>query len=254
MLVLSRKETDKILFPTLGITVEVLRIQGNVARIGVDAPPEVPILRHEIADLKGVEFPADQNTDAKLRQLIGALRHRLDGAASALNQLHEHLEYDRDGRAQQLVMEVFRELHQLEREAGEAVEACPDQRGRALLVEHNPNERELLAGYLQASGFETATAADGQDALDFLSLHALPDVVVLDMQMPRCNGRCFVKHVRSNADLNGLKVFAVSESDPVSLGVSLGPGGIDRWIHKPVNPEQLVTEIAGALGWPAAAV
>lgn len=39
MLVLSRKETDKIVFPTLGITVEVLRLRGNVARIGIDAPP-----------------------------------------------------------------------------------------------------------------------------------------------------------------------------------------------------------------------
>jgi carbon storage regulator CsrA len=62
MLVLSRKETDKIVFPTLGITVEVLRIRGNVARIGIDAPSEVPIYRHELTDRKHLEFSTDQDS------------------------------------------------------------------------------------------------------------------------------------------------------------------------------------------------
>ena len=52
MLVLSRRESDQILFPSLGIAVEVLRVQGNTARLGISAPTEIPILRHEIADLK----------------------------------------------------------------------------------------------------------------------------------------------------------------------------------------------------------
>jgi carbon storage regulator CsrA len=87
MLVLSRKETDKIVFPTLGITVEVLRIRGNVAKIGVDAPSEVPIYRHELTDRKHLEFSTDQDSSASLRQLIHAVRHRLDAAAEALNRL-----------------------------------------------------------------------------------------------------------------------------------------------------------------------
>ena len=59
MLVLSRREADKILFPSLGITVEVLRVQGNRTRLGIDAPANVPILRYEIADLKEIEFAPD---------------------------------------------------------------------------------------------------------------------------------------------------------------------------------------------------
>ena len=48
MLVLSRRESDKILFPTLGITVEVVRISGNAVRLGVDAPKEIRVLRGEL--------------------------------------------------------------------------------------------------------------------------------------------------------------------------------------------------------------
>jgi hypothetical protein len=51
-----------------------------------------------------------------------------------------------------------------------------------------------------------------------------------------------------------LKVFAVSGTDPSDMGVSVGPGGIDRWFSKPVNPERLVQEIAEQIGLTATAV
>lgn len=254
MLVLSRKETEKIVFPTLGITVEVLRIRGNVARIGIDAPSEVPIYRHEISDKKHLEFSSDQDSSVTLRHLIHAVRYRLDAAAESLNRLHEQCEYDRNGQTQQMVMDVFRELRMLEKEATEAVGPREERAPRALLIENNANERELLAGFLRSYGIETTTAGDGQDALDYLSLHALPDVILLDMQMPRCSGRCFIKKVRASDDLRELKVFAVSGTDPEEMGISIGPDGINCWFPKPINPERLVQEIAEQIGLTATAV
>ena len=50
MLVLSRGFEQKIVFPTLGISVEVLRISGNKVQLGVEAPRDVPVHRHEVAD------------------------------------------------------------------------------------------------------------------------------------------------------------------------------------------------------------
>jgi carbon storage regulator CsrA len=49
MLVLSRKVKDKIVFPTLGISLHILRIAGNRVAVGIDAPSDIPVLRHEIA-------------------------------------------------------------------------------------------------------------------------------------------------------------------------------------------------------------
>jgi len=50
MLVLSRGRQQKIVFPSLGISIEVLHVAGNKVRIGVDAPQQVPVHRGEVAE------------------------------------------------------------------------------------------------------------------------------------------------------------------------------------------------------------
>ena len=48
MLVLSRKIGEKIVIPTLNATIQVVEVHGNSVRIGIQAPPEVPIVRSEL--------------------------------------------------------------------------------------------------------------------------------------------------------------------------------------------------------------
>jgi carbon storage regulator CsrA len=48
MLVLSRRRKEKVVIPTLGITLEVVAVKPGVVRLGIDAPPDVPILRAEL--------------------------------------------------------------------------------------------------------------------------------------------------------------------------------------------------------------
>jgi carbon storage regulator len=49
VLVLSRKRSQTIVLPTLGITIDLLEIRGNRVRIGIDAPADVPVYRQEVA-------------------------------------------------------------------------------------------------------------------------------------------------------------------------------------------------------------
>jgi carbon storage regulator CsrA len=49
MLVLSRRPNEKIIFPGLGITVQVAEIKGGRVRLGIEAPPEVKVLREELS-------------------------------------------------------------------------------------------------------------------------------------------------------------------------------------------------------------
>jgi carbon storage regulator len=50
MLVLSRKETECVVFTSLGITIEVLKISGEKVRLGIKAPADIPVHRQEVAE------------------------------------------------------------------------------------------------------------------------------------------------------------------------------------------------------------
>jgi carbon storage regulator CsrA len=252
MLVLSRKESQRIVFPTVGIAMEVIRVQGKATRIGIDAPDEIPIFRGEVADLKGIEFSSDTDPKDQLRRLARAVRERLDAAAVSLNQLHQHCENDPNPRIREMILDVFRELKQLDAEADAAVETDADREAHALLIGTDAHERGLLASYLRLRGIETTIATGSHDALDFLSLHAAPDVILLDMQAADHGGRYLVENIR--AEEQPCKLFAMSRTDPSRFGVPSGPQGIDHWFPKPVDPEQVVLKIAAEAGFSAAAL
>ena len=256
MLVLARHENETIVFPSLGVTVEVLRIRGATAKIGIEAPDDVPIKRGELLGLKSLQFTSDEaSPPEKLRRLRQAVRRRLDEAALQLNDLHRQLEEGDRERAEDAILRIFRELEALERDAFDDLRQpaggqspSPLRAARhALVVEDDRDQRELMAGLFRLSGYEVTTAADGADALDFLSLHAAPDAIVLDMWMPRCDGPTMVRQIRCDPKYRGVKLFAVSGAEPGTLGVKLGPEGVDRWFPKPVQPEQLLEEVTQEL-------
>ncbi|MFL5339153.1 MAG: response regulator [Gemmataceae bacterium] len=110
---------------------------------------------------------------------------------------------------------------------------------RALVVEDDHNQRELLAGLLHMNGCECHTAGDGLEALDYLAAHDRPDLVLLDWLMPRCDGRQTLTRIRDDQRLRGLKVFAVGGTRPEDAGVNTGPGGVDAWFPKPLNTRRL---------------
>jgi carbon storage regulator CsrA len=279
MLVLSRGRNDKVVFPTLGISVEILRVAGNKVRLGIEAPHEVPVHRHEISE----RIAAQENPDAgasdphdraiikmpsatagddqqagrlSLREMNHAVRNRLNAAALGLHLLHRKLETDDLSDAEATIFKIFNELKAIEEQmegpgqkkapAGVRDPSHSGPHHRALVVEDNDNERELLAGYLRVSGFDVDTAADGLQAMVRLTEHA-PDVVLLDMRMPRFDGRKTISAIRNNPDYRGMKLFAVSGTRPEEMNVSLGPSGVDRWFTKPVDPKGLLEALRDEL-------
>jgi carbon storage regulator CsrA len=266
MLVLSRGRNDKVVFPTLGISVEILRVAGNKVRLGIEAPQEIPVHRHEVSERIAagggqpavIKLPAQ--TDPLAARLDHAIRNRLNAAALGLHVLHRKLEGDDLSDAEATIFKIFNELKAIENElAGPATAAGvadPDHNvdlrhtelhHRALVVEDNDNERELLAGYLRVSGFEVDTAADGLQAMVRLTEKSPPDVVLLDMRMPRFDGRKTISAIRNNPDYRGLKLFAVSGAQPGEMNVSLGPNGVDRWFTKPIDPQTLLDAMREAM-------
>jgi CheY-like chemotaxis protein len=185
--------------------------------------------------------------------LTHAARNRLQKATLGLRVLQRMLETGQAYDAEPTIFKIFNELKTLEEELAPTrgspfTTPSSGKSCRALIVEDDANERELLAGYLRLSGFAVSTAIDGLQAMAHLSKHdrtdpERTDIVLLDMKMPRFDGRKTISAIRQNADYQTLKIFAVTGSDQAESAVDIGPQGVDRWFRKPVDPEILVDAI-----------
>jgi carbon storage regulator CsrA len=253
MLVLSRRINEKIVFPGLDIAVQLLSMQGNVARIGIEAPPDVKVLRDELVKA----LPAGANA-LQARLSAHALRNLLNTVSLSLSVFQQQWKRGLTAAADASLEKVFETLQTLGRDPSALksyTSAAPSvvSRFRTLVVEDNTNERELLAGLLNMNGCECETAADGLDALEYLSSHQRPDLVLLDLRMPRCDGPCMLAQIRGNPRYEGLKVFAISGISPEEVGVPKGPAGVDAWFPKPLNPRKLWQAIQESMTASAAA-
>ncbi|ELP35167.1 two-component system response regulator [Rhodopirellula baltica SWK14] len=112
-----------------------------------------------------------------------------------------------------------------------------------MIVDDNDNETQLLASFLRMKKFEVEIAHDGKAALNRLEGGDLPDCVLLDMQMPRYDGRWTIQQIRESEQFAPLRVYGMSGLTPSECGVNIGPAGLDRWFQKPLDPLGLVDAI-----------
>jgi carbon storage regulator CsrA len=95
MLVLARQRNERIVMPDVAVTIEVVAIKPNGVRLGIDAPPEVVILREEILRRGGVpptpRVAAEPDAEARLAQVRHILRNRLHAVALGLELMRRQL-------------------------------------------------------------------------------------------------------------------------------------------------------------------
>jgi CheY-like chemotaxis protein len=110
---------------------------------------------------------------------------------------------------------------------------------RVLVVEDDDVIRDLISVNLELEGFDVVPAVDGQDALDKIG-DADPDVVTLDVMMPRLDGWATVERLRANPETADVKIVLLSaraqESD-LQRGEKLG---VDAYLTKPFDPDELI--------------
>lgn len=242
MLVLTRREKEKIVFPEVDIAVELVSVSRSRARIGISAPDGIRVLREELTTPE--ELRRMRRTPGD--KVAHAIRNKLNGLSIAAALLRKQLQRGMRAEADATIDTMLRQLadaNQTVTPIRPADDLFERPMQRVLLVDDDDNERHLLAGFLRMSGFHVETASDGSDALDYLASHERPDFVVLDMLMPKVDGPSTLQAIRENDHLQGLKVFALSGVSPEQFGIETGPRGVDAWFHKPCNPEELVNEI-----------
>jgi carbon storage regulator CsrA len=246
MLVLSRRLNERILFPTVNASVQVVALKPGLVRLGIQAPHELTVLREEVWErhaewaTEEPNSPAQRAPDVISRLVCQRLEVAAKGFDVLRRQLRDHRIVDAEDTLAGLVDDLELLRQRLRQETGRTPQ---HKRCKALLVEDDQNERELLASFLRHSGVDVDTAGDGTDALDYLRTRDRPDVLLLDMGLPRCDGARAVAQIRQNPALDGLKIFAVTGYLPEEIGVACGPGGVDRWFHKPLDPVLLLRDL-----------
>jgi len=238
MLVLSRRPDQQIVFPSIGVSIKLLKVRGAVAKIGIDAPRDLKILRDEVS-AKQAEMAQAEQLSKSPPVSNHQLRNQLNSAKLGIHLAQRQMTQgyaDKAAETMDKVVEHFRKADQL------MADSNPEKR-HALLVEDDRNERELLAAYLKSFGYKIETAGNGIEALEYLQEHDLPDVVLLDMAMPVCDGPRAIQQIRETPGMRNLKVYGVSGTDPDDLDVRMGPDGVDGWFQKPLDPAELVNQM-----------
>jgi two-component system alkaline phosphatase synthesis response regulator PhoP len=112
-----------------------------------------------------------------------------------------------------------------------------------LLVEDEPKIAQIVRDYLQHAGFEVVSTGDGASAVT-LARERRPDLVVLDLGLPRMDGLDVAKHMRRDSGVPIIMLTArVEESDRLR-GLDLGA---DDYVTKPFSPRELVARVRAVL-------
>jgi class 3 adenylate cyclase len=117
---------------------------------------------------------------------------------------------------------------------------------RILIVDDNEANRDILITRLTAHGYELLEAADGEEALEAARRH-LPDLILLDVMMPKLDGIEVCRRLKGDADLPFMPIILVTARADSKDVVSGLEAGADEYLTKPVDQTALVARVKSVL-------
>ena len=115
---------------------------------------------------------------------------------------------------------------------------------RALVIDDSRATRAVLKRMLTGIGYDVLEAPHGRAALDLLATEGLPDVALVDWNMPEMDGLAFVRAVRADPSLERLPlVMVTTESEPAQVVRALSAGA-DEYAMKPFTADVILDKLA----------
>src|SRR4051812_274854 len=114
---------------------------------------------------------------------------------------------------------------------------------RVIIVDDDPQDFETLDRYLSHAGYATASALDGAKALELVQTFA-PDLVILDLMLPRIGGLEVCRMLRESSTIPIIMLTAKTTEHDKLTGLSLGA---DDYLTKPFSPRELVARVEAVL-------
>jgi two-component system alkaline phosphatase synthesis response regulator PhoP len=115
-----------------------------------------------------------------------------------------------------------------------------------LLVDDNVQNLELLQAFLESLPVQIITATDGVDALEKVSEHK-PDLILLDVMMPRMSGFQVCKRLKSDPKTRDIQILMVTALNELGDIEQANECGTDDFVSKPVNKLELLTRVKSLL-------
>ena len=116
-------------------------------------------------------------------------------------------------------------------------------KGKILIVEDDTTIQSVVRDYLTAAGYDVRCASDGLDGVQLFHSYE-PDLLVLDINLPRMSGLEIATHVRRSSDAYIIMLTARGEENDQIVGLQLGA---DDYVTKPFSPRTLVARVDAVL-------
>lgn len=116
---------------------------------------------------------------------------------------------------------------------------------RILAVDDDPTLIKVIQPFLESHGFVVGVANDGEQAIEAVKKNR-PDLIVLDIQMPRMNGYTFIFELKKIMDIKGLPIIVLTAKE--GMAEIFKVEGVKEYICKPFKPEVLLTAIKKYVG------
>ncbi len=114
---------------------------------------------------------------------------------------------------------------------------------RILMIEDNEQNRYLATFLLKQHGYEIVSAFDGPSGID-MAREMLPDLILLDIQLPGMDGYAVASALRDIGALDNTPIVAVTSYAMVGDREKALGAGCNGYIEKPINPDTFVSEIS----------
>ena len=250
MLILGRKADQSIVFPSCGITIRILQVNGRVAKIGIEAPEKIAIARGEVLNQYEPSFNVDSQNETD----------SLSRFRTQLEEVRNLRERGFDDKSDRLLERILLELNTLDRSATETVDSVSEA-ATSYSINSGENTAALTPSLLfvgspaleyeddlqimQRRTNRFAAVADCQ-AVDFLIKAEQSDCIVFDMESCGPNISSKIKELRAGLEQRP-KIICISQYAPSIYGFDLLRPAFDGWIWKPWDYDRAWTHIQTVL-------